>query len=284
FDAIRQAREIMEFIPAGDPHLVPDGEIQEPVYSPEEILGVVPHDVKTPFDVRELIMRITDGSLFSEFKSEYGNTMICGWAHIHGYPVGILGNNGVIFSESANKAAQFIQLSNQQNIPLIFLQNTTGYMVGKAYEEGGIIKNGAKLINAVSNSKVPSITLMIGSSFGAGNYGMNGRSYDPNFLFSYPNSKIGVMGSKQLAGVMRIIQKASAKAKGIPYDEQQAQMMEAMLVAEAESKSSSWHATSELWDDGIIDPRETRNYMGFALTVLYNQKIEGTSSYGVWRH
>ncbi|MEL6191581.1 MAG: carboxyl transferase domain-containing protein [Bacteroidota bacterium] len=284
FDAIRQAREIMEFIPAGDPHLVPDGEIQEPVYSPEEILGVVPYDVKTPFDVRELIMRITDGSLFSEFKSEYGNTMICGWAHIHGYPVGILGNNGVIFSESANKAAQFIQLSNQKNIPLIFLQNTTGYMVGKAYEEGGIIKNGAKLINAVSNSKVPSITLMIGSSFGAGNYGMNGRSYDPNFLFSYPNSKIGVMGSKQLAGVMRIIQKASAKAKGIPYDEQQAQMMEAMLVAEAESKSSSWHATSELWDDGIIDPRETRNYMGFALTVLYNQKIEGSNSYGVWRH
>ncbi|MEM9936578.1 MAG: carboxyl transferase domain-containing protein, partial [Bacteroidota bacterium] len=248
------------------------------------ILGVVPHDVKTPFDVRELIMRITDGSLFSEFKSEYGNTMICGWAHIHGYPVGILGNNGVIFSESANKAAQFIQLSNQKNIPLIFLQNTTGYMVGKAYEEGGIIKNGAKLINAVSNSKVPSITLMIGSSFGAGNYGMNGRSYDPNFLFSYPNAKIGVMGSKQLAGVMRIIQKASAKAKGIPYDEQQAQMMEAMLVAEAESKSSSWHATSELWDDGIIDPRETRNYMGFALTVLYNQKIKGSSSYGVWRH
>jgi len=157
-------------------------------------------------------------------------------------------------------------------------------MVGKAYEEGGIIKNGAKLINAVSNSKVPSITLMIGSSFGAGNYGMNGRSYEPNFLFSYPNAKIGVMGSQQLAGVMRIIQKASAKAKGIPYDEEQAKMIENMLIAEAEAKSSAWHSTSELWDDGVINPKETRNYLGFSLAVLYSQEIKGSNSYGVWRH
>ena len=283
-DAIRIAREIMEFIPESTPHLIPEGDIKPPKYSAEEILGVVPVDIKTPFDVRELIMRITDNSEFSEFKSEYGSTMVCGWANIHGYPVGILGNNGVIFSESANKGAQFIQLSNQKNIPLIFLQNTTGYMVGKAYEEGGIIKNGAKLINAVSNSKVPSITLMIGSSFGAGNYGMNGRSYEPNFLFSYPNSKIGVMGSQQLAGVMRIIQKASAKAKGIPYNEEQAKMLEGMLIAEAEAKSSAWYATSEMWDDGVINPAETRNYFGFCLTVLYNQEIKGTSGYGVWRH
>jgi len=240
---------------------------------------VVPADIKTPFDVRELIMRITDGSEFAEFKAAYGSTMVCGWAKINGYPVGILGNNGVIFSESANKGAQFIQLSNQKNIPLLFLQNTTGYMVGKAYEEGGIIKNGAKLINAVSNSKVPSITLMIGSSFGAGNYGMNGRSYDPNFLFSYPNAKIGVMGSQQLAGVM-----TSAKAKGVPFDEAQAKMIEGMLIAEAESKSSAWYSTSELWDDGIINPKETRNYIGFSLAVLYNQEIKGTNSYGVWRH
>ena len=229
-------------------------------------------------------MRITDGSKFSEFKPEYGKTLVTGWANIHGYPVGILGNNGVIFSESANKGAQFIQLSNKNNIPLIFLQNTTGYMVGKAYEEGGIIKNGAKLINAVSNSKVPSITLMIGSSYGAGNYGMNGRSYDPRFLFTYPHAKIGVMGSEQLAGVMEIIQKSSAKSLGKEVDEEQLNMMKAMLVAEAESKASAWHSTSELWDDGVIDPRETRNYLGFCLTVLYNQKIEGTHSYGVWRH
>lgn len=284
YDAIRMAREIMEFIPESTPHLVPDYEVKDSLFSSEEILGVVPEDIKTPFDVRELIIRITDGSEFSEFKSEYGSTMVCGWAKIHGYPVGILGNNGVIFSESANKGAQFIQLSNQKNIPLLFLQNTTGYMVGKVYEEGGIIKNGAKLINAVSNSKVPSITLMIGSSFGAGNYGMNGRSYDPNFLFAYPNSKIGVMGAQQLAGVMKIIQKASAKAKGIAYDEEQAKMIEGMLIAEAEAKSSAWHSTSEIWDDGIIDPRETRNYLGMALAVLYNNEIKGTKSYGVWRH
>jgi len=284
YDAIRVAREIMEFIPESEPHLEPSQPVRDPLFSPEEILGIVPADPKTPFDIRELIARITDGSEFSEFKAEYGNTMVCGWAKIHGYPVAILGNNGVIFSESANKGAQFIQLSNQKNIPLLFLQNTTGYMVGKAYEEGGIIKNGAKLINAVSNSKVPSITLMVGSSYGAGNYGMNGRSYDPNFLFAYPNSKIGVMGSQQLAGVMRIIQKASAAAKGIPYNEEQAKMLEMMLIQEAESKASAWHSTSELWDDGVIDPRETRNYLGFCLTVLYNQKIEGTRSYGVWRH
>ena len=228
-------------------------------------------------------MRICDGSRFSEFKPEYGNTMVCGWGKIHGYPIGIVANNGVIFSESANKGAQFIQLSNKNDIPLLFIQNTTGYMVGKAYEEGGIIKNGAKLINAVSNSKVPSITLMIGSSFGAGNYGMNGRSYDPNFYLLIPTQKIGVMGSEQLAGVMNIIQRASAKAAGIPFDEDNAKMIQQMLINEAESKASSWHSTSELWDDGVIDPSQTRNYLGFALAILYNQKIEGAKEYGVWR-
>jgi len=283
FDGIRMAREIMEFIKVEEPHQSPEIDVKPPLFDPEEILGVVPADVKIPMDVRELIMRITDGSEFSEFKPEYGNTMVCGWTKIHGYPVGILGNNGVIFSESANKAAHFIQLSNKNDIPLIFLQNTTGYMVGKEYEEGGIIKNGAKLINAVSNSEVPSITLMIGSSFGAGNYGMNGRSYDPNFLFSYPNAKIGVMGSEQLSGVMEIIQRASAKARGEKYDEEQGNMIKAMLISEAESKASSWHSTSELWDDGVIDPRETRNYLGFALAILYNQEIKGADSFGVWR-
>lgn len=283
-DGIRLAREIMEFVKVTKPHFTPTAAVEAPLYDKEEILSIVPANVKTPFDVRELIMRVVDGSKFSEFKPEYGNTMVTGWANIHGYPVGILGNNGVIFSESANKAAQFIQLCNNNDIPLIFLQNTTGYMVGKAYEEGGIIKNGAKLINAVSNSKVPSITLMIGSSYGAGNYGMNGRSFDPNFLFAYPNSKIGVMGSEQLAGVMEIIQRASAKSLGKEYDEKQGEMLKAMLMMEAESKSSPWYSTSEMWDDGIIDPRETRNYLGFALAILYNQKIKGAEGYGVWRH
>ncbi|MBT8219588.1 MAG: acyl-CoA carboxylase subunit beta [Bacteroidia bacterium] len=284
YDGIRIAREIMSILEVSKPHLIPKGKIEPPRYDAEEILGVVSHEVKQPFDCRELIIRVVDGSDFHEFKSEYGPTLICGWAKIHGYRVGIIGNNGVIFSDSANKGAQFIQLSNQNNIPLLFLQNTTGYMVGKKYEEGGIIKNGAKLINAVSNSEVPSLTLMIGNSYGAGNYGMNGRSFDPRFLLTYPNARIGVMGSEQLAGVMEIIQKASAKSLGVPYDEEQAAMMKAMLIAEADSKSSSWYSTSEIWDDGVIDPRETRNNLGFLLAVIYNQPIKGSQSYGVWRH
>lgn len=283
YDGIRLAREIMSFLHVEKPHFLPEGTIQEPLFDAEEILGVVPANIKTPFDVRELIMRVVDGSEFSEFKPEYGATLVTGWAKIHGYPVGILANNGVIFSESANKGAHFIQLSNKNNIPLLFIHNTTGYMVGKAYEEGGIIKNGAKLINAVSNSEVPHLSLMVGSSFGAGNYGMNGRSYHPRFLFAYPNSKVGVMGAEQLAGVMEIIQKASAKATGGTYDEAQAQMLKAMLIADTEAKASAWYSTSEMWDDGLLDPRETRNYLGFSLAVVYNQPIKGADAFGVWR-
>ncbi len=282
-DGIRMARELMEILDVPKPHFIPHGKIEEPLHDTEEILGVVPPNPKTPFDVRELIIRIIDGSRFSEFKPEYGRTLISGWAKIHGYPVGIIANNGVIFSESANKGAQFIQLSNKNNIPLIFMQNTTGYMVGKKYEEGGIIKNGAKLINAVSNSEVPAITLMIGASYGAGNYGMNGRSYDPRFLFSYPNAKIGVMGSEQLAGVMEIVQRASARSLGKAYNEEQGEILKQMLIAEAEAKSSAWYSTSELWDDGVIDPRQTRNYLGFSLAILYSQPIKGADSYGIWR-
>lgn len=284
YDAIRIAKEIMQIIKVDTPHLVPDKQIDEPLYKAEELLGIVPVNPKVAFDIRELIMRVVDGSRFSEFKPEYGASIVTGWAEIHGYPVGIVANNGVIFSESANKAAQFIQLSNKNDIPLIFMHNTTGYMVGKAYEEGGIIKNGAKLINAVSNSKVPHLTLMVGNSYGAGNYGMSGRSYDPRFLFTYPNAKIGVMGSEQLAGVMEIVQRASAKSLGQDYDEEKGAMLKAMLIAEAESKASAWYSTSEMWDDGVIDPRETRNYLGFSLAIVYNQPIKGAGSYGVWRH
>ncbi|RMG28797.1 MAG: acyl-CoA carboxylase subunit beta, partial [Bacteroidetes bacterium] len=282
-DGIRIAREIMQWVHVSQPHLIPSEPINPPHYPAEEILGVLPANPKTPFDARELIIRITDGSRFSEFKPEYGPTLVTGWAHIHGYPVGILANNGVIFSESANKGAHFIQLSNKNHIPLIFLQNTTGYMVGKQYEQGGIIKHGAKLINAVANSEVPHITLMIGNSYGAGNYGMSGRSFDPRFLFTYPHAKIGVMGAEQLAGVMDIIQRASARSLGKEFDEQQAAMMKAMLIQEAENKSSAWYSTSELWDDGVIDPRQTRNYLGFCLAVVYNQPIRGADAYGVFR-
>jgi acetyl-CoA carboxylase carboxyltransferase component len=282
-DGIRLAREIMEFVHVDKPHFVPSKNIQAPKYSSDELLGVVPADIKKAFDVRELIMRIADGSEFSEFKPNYGSSLVTGWMYIHGYKVGVIANNGVIFSESANKGAQFIQLSNKNHIPILFIQNTTGYMVGKAYEEGGIIKNGAKLINAVSNSEVPHLTLMVGSSYGAGNYGMCGRSYHPRFLFAYPNSKIGVMGSEQMAGVMEIIQRSSAKAAGVPYDEKQAEMLKMMLMSEADKKASAWHSTSELWDDGLLDPRETRNYLGFSLAVVYNSPIKGADGYGVFR-
>ncbi len=284
YDGIRIARDIMRHVKVTKPHFVPAQNIDEPLFSQEEILSVVPANPKLSFDIRELIMRIVDGSEFSEFKPEYGNTIVTGWTKIHGYPVGIIGNNGVIFSESANKGAQFIQLCNKNDIPILFMQNTTGYMVGKAYEEGGIIKNGAKLINAVSNSEVPHLTLMVGNSYGAGNYGMNGRSYKPRFLFTYPNAKIGVMGGEQLAGVMEIVQRASGRSKGEDYDEEKGAAIKAMLIADAESKASAWYSTSELWDDGVIDPRQTRNYLGFSLAIVYNQPIKGTTEYGVWRH
>lgn len=283
-DGIKIARNIMRHVKVTTPHLEPKEKILEPLYDAEEILSVVPANTKTPFDIRELIMRIVDGSEFSEFKSEYGSTIVTGWTKIHGYPVGIIANNGVIFSESANKGAQFIQLCNKNDIPILFIHNTTGYMVGKEYEEGGIIKNGAKLINAVSNSEVPHLTLMVGNSYGAGNYGMNGRSYNPRFLFTYPNAKLGVMGGEQLAGVMEIVQRGSAKAKGIEFDEEQAAMLKQMLIADVESKASAYFSSSEIWDDGVIDPRETRSYMGFALAIVYNQEIKGTEAYGVWRH
>ena len=282
-DAIKIARDIMKWIKVEQPNFLPEKNIKEPIYNTEEILGILPKNNKTPFDIREIIARIVDGSEFSEFKSEYGNTLITGWAKIHGYPVGIIGNNGVIFSESANKGAQFIQLSNKNNIPLIFPQNTTGYMVGKIYEEGGIIKNGAKLINAVANSEVPHITLMIGNSYGAGNYGMAGRSYEPRFLFTYPNAKIGVMGAEQLAGVMDIVKMSSAKSLGIKIDKKKLLQEKKDLIKQVESKESAWHSTSELWDDGVIDPRETRNYLGFTLAVVYNQKIKGADTFGVFR-
>jgi len=282
-DALRLARELMRYVKKPTPQLIPES-FAAPHFDAEDLLSIIPVNLKQAFDVRELIIRIIDGADFTEFKSEYGSTLITGWAHIQGYPLGIIANNGVIFSESANKGAQFIQLCNKNNIPILFVQNTTGYMVGKQYEEGGIIKNGAKLINAVSNSEVPHITLMIGNSYGAGNYGMCGRSYGPRFLFTYPNAKIGVMGSEQLAGVMEIIQRSAAKKSGKEYDAEQGEMVKQMLIIEAEKKSSAWHSTSELWDDGVIDPRETRNYLGFALSVVNNTAIKGTDAYGVWRH
>ncbi|PCJ88697.1 MAG: acetyl-CoA carboxylase carboxyltransferase subunit [Flavobacteriales bacterium] len=280
-DGIRLAREIMEIIKY--PQTSEKSEAEEPKYSIDEILGIISTDLKKSFDSREIIARITDGSHFHEFKKDYGNTLVTGWAEIHGFKVGIIANNGVIFSEAANKGAHFIQLCNQNDTPLIFLQNTTGFMVGKKYEEQGMIKHGAKLVNAVSNSTVPAITIMIGASYGAGNYAMCGRAYEPRFLFSWPNSKIAVMGSEQLAGVMAIIQRQQVEKAGGKMDKEGAEQMRQYLIAEVDKQSNAYFATSQLWDDGIIDPRETRNVLGFCLEVVYNTPVKGTKEFGIFR-
>jgi acyl-CoA carboxylase subunit beta len=280
-DGIRIAREIMSVIKVPH-HTAPRG-VKAPLYNAEELLGIVQADVRKPFDAREVIARITDGSEFSEFKKEYGATLVTGFAKIHGYQIGIIANNGVLFSESANKGAQFIQLCNRSDIPLLFLQNITGFMVGQKYEEGGIIKNGAKLVNAVSNSTVPAITIMMGASYGAGNYAMNGKAYEPRFLFSYPNSKIAVMGPDQLGGVMEIIQREAAARGGYAIDEDGMKQMREYIAAEAEKTSNALYATGQMWDDGVIDPRETRNYLGMVLAVVNNAGIHGTKEFGVFR-
>lgn len=282
-DGIRIVRDIVAGLAPPDTHFVPAQVPAEPVYGPEELYGIVSADIRQPFDAREVIARITDGSEFSEFKPEYGPTLITGWAEIHGYRVGIIANNGVLFSESANKGTHFIQLCNRRLTPILYLQNITGFMVGRQYEEGGIIKNGAKLINAVSNSEVPAITVLMGASYGAGNYAMGGRAFQPRFLFSYPNARIAVMGPEQLGGVMEMIQRQASEKAGMPYDEAQGQALRAHLVGEVEKQSGAAYASAQLWDDGIIDPRETRNYLGFCLAVVNNRPIKSDNTYGVFR-
>jgi acetyl-CoA carboxylase carboxyltransferase component len=283
-DAIRIAREIVSHIEWQKGAVPLPREIEEPRYDAEDLLGIASADIRVPFDSREVIARIADGSRFSEFKQHYGPTLVTGWAHVHGFPVGILANNGILFSESANKGAQFIQLCNESNVPLLFLQNVTGFMVGKKYEQEGIIKHGAKLINAVSNSTVPAITIMTGASYGAGNYAMCGRAYEPRFLFTWPNHRIAVMGGKQLAGVLDIIQRQAAEKKGETVDEQRLEVMKGMVEAQIENESNAFFATARLWDDGIIDPRDTRTVVGLALSISYNRAFEGSSAWGVFRH
>jgi acetyl-CoA carboxylase carboxyltransferase component len=283
-DAVRLGREIVAHLRWRKRGIVPPRAFAEPVYDADELLGIASADLKIPFDAREVIARIVDGSRFSEFKPLYGSSLVCGWAHVHGYPVGILANNGILFSESANKGAQFIELCNQSDIPLLFLQNITGFMVGKKYEQEGIIKNGAKLINAVSNSTVPAITIMIGSSFGAGNYAMCGRAYEPRFLFTWPNHRIGVMGGKQLAGVLDIIQRGAAQKRGEVVDEQRLSVMKQMVEGQIDMESDPYFATARLWDDGIIDPRDTRNVVAMSLSAACTRPVEGTMAFGVFRH
>ncbi|MBB3602079.1 acetyl-CoA carboxylase carboxyltransferase component [Mycolicibacterium sp. BK556] len=255
-----------------------------PLADPEELLGIVSADLRIPFDPREVIARVVDGSDFDEFKAMYGASLVTGWATLHGYPVGILANaRGVLFSEESQKATQFIQLANRSNTPLLFLHNTTGYMVGKAYEEGGMVKHGSMMINAVSNSRVPHISLLIGASYGAGHYGMCGRAYDPRFLFAWPSAKSAVMGGAQLAGVLSIVNRAATEARGGTVDEQADAALRAAVEAQIEAESLPMFLSGRIYDDGVIDPRDTRTVLGMCLSAIANAPIEGTSNFGVFR-
>ncbi|HET8643817.1 MAG TPA: carboxyl transferase domain-containing protein, partial [Pseudonocardiaceae bacterium] len=256
----------------------------EPVHDPQELLGLVPFDLKTPFDPREVIARVVDGSRFDEFKPLYGTSLVTGWASVHGYPIGILANaRGVLFSEESQKATQFIQLANQVDTPLLFLHNTTGYMVGRDYEQGGIIKHGAMMINAVSNSRVPHLSIMIGASYGAGNYGMCGRAYEPRFLFTWPSAKSAVMGPAQLAGVLSIVARQAAAARGQQIREEDDQAMRAAVEGQIEAESLAFFLSGRLYDDGVIDPRDTRTVLGLCLSTIHNAPVEGARAFGVFR-
>ena len=283
-DAIRIGRSIVKRLNWTKRGPAPRTEIIEPLEDPEELLGIVPADLKIPFDPREVIARIVDGSHFDEFKPLYGSSLVTGWAELNGYPIGILANaRGVLFSEESQKATQFIQLANRSNTPLLFLHNTTGYMVGKEYEEGGMIKHGSMMINAVANSKVPHISILLGASYGAGHYGMCGRAFDPRFLFAWPSSKSAVMGGAQLAGVISIVGRAAAEARGQVFDEQADAGMRAMIENQIEAESLPMFLSGRLYDDGVIDPRDTRTVVGMCLSAIATAPIEGTENFGVFR-
>jgi acetyl-CoA carboxylase carboxyltransferase component len=258
-------------------------EPDDPMHDAEELLGLVSRDLRSPVDVRDVIARTVDGSRFEEFKSRYGTSLVCGWASIHGYPVGVLGNNGVLYPDSAQKGAHFIQLCNQIDVPLIFLQNITGFMVGKDFEQNGIIKKGSQMVNAVSNSTVPHLTVILGSSYGAGNYGMSGRAFGNRFTFLWPTAKIAVMGPKQIAGVMSLVRRGQAARKGIEIDEEEDGRIVAYAERTQEAGSLALQASGAISDDGIIDPRDTRNVLGMCLSSVRNRDIKGAEGYGVFR-
>lgn len=281
-DALAIARDIFAQIPLKRHVPFQMEKPEEPLYSPEEIYGIISKDPKVPFDVREIIARLVDGSRFHEFKENYGNTLVTGFAHIFGCPVGIVANNGVLFSESAQKAAHFVELCDQRGVPLVFLQNITGFMVGKKYENEGIAKHGAKMVMAVSTARVPKYTVVIGGSFGAGNYGMCGRAYQPRFLWMWPNARISVMGGEQAANVLLTVKLDQLKAKGQDMDEAQRQAFKKPTLEKYDRESSAYFSTARLWDDGIIDPIDTRKVLSLALHASFNKKWPERSS-GVFR-
>ena len=257
-------------------------ETREPAYPASELYGIVPKDTRRPFDIREVIARIVDGSELDEFKARYGKTLVTGFAHLHGYPVGIVANNGILFSESALKGAHFIELCNQRGIPLVFLQNITGFMVGRKYENAGIAKDGAKMVTAVACSSVPKFTVVIGGSFGAGNYAMCGRAYGARFLWMWPNARISVMGGEQAAGVLATVRRDGIEAKGGSWSADEEDAFKAPIREQYESQGSPWYATARLWDDGIIDPADTRRVLGLGISASLNAQIE-PARFGVFR-
>ena len=255
---------------------------QEPAYDPAELLGVVPADLRTPYDIREVIARLVDGSRFDEFKARFGETLVCGFAHLKGCPIGIIANNGVLFSEAAQKGAHFVELCSQRRIPLVFLQNITGFMVGRKYENEGIARHGAKMVTAVATTSVPKITMLVGGSFGAGNYGMAGRAYRPRFLWTWPNSRISVMGGPQAAGVLATVKRDAMERAGETWSAEEEAAFKQPTIDMFEEQSHPLYASARLWDDGIIDPRKSRDVLFLSLSAALNAPIEETK-FGVFR-
>jgi len=283
--AIAIVRELIRNLPEGEKTRLTMKAPKPPLYDPQEIYGIVSRDLKTPYDVREVIARIVDGSEFTEFKALFGSTLVCGFAYIHGYPVGILGNNGILFSDSALKATQFIQLCDRRRIPLVFLQNINGYIIGREYERHGITKDGHKMVNAVSTATVPKFTVMTGASFGAGNYGMCGRAYGPRFLWNWPNAEIGVMGGEQAADVLITVKNDQlARAGSPPMSAEEVTAIKNPIVEAARKESNAYYSTANLWDDGIIDPAETRNVLGLSISAALNAPIrDDAAGFGIFR-
>jgi acetyl-CoA carboxylase carboxyltransferase component len=283
--AITIIRDIVANLPDNPKARLTCKQVRPPLYPAEELYGIIPKDISTPYDIREVIARIVDGSEFLEFKAMYGPTLVCGFAYIHGYPVGILANNGILFSESALKGTQFIQLCDSRKIPLLFLQNITGFIIGSEYERGGITKNGHKMVNAVATSTVPKFTVIVGASFGAGNYAMCGRAYSPRFLWMWPNSQIGVMGGQQAADVLISIQNDQRKRMGqAPLSQEEVAFLRDPVIQAAIKEGDAYYSTSNLWDDGILDPAKTRDALGLAISASLNAPIrDDVFGYGTFR-
>ncbi|MCK0170005.1 carboxyl transferase domain-containing protein [Aliiroseovarius sp. S1123] len=280
--ALALARRAVESLNRTKPATVKWQEPEEPAYDPEELLGVVPADLKTPYDIREVIMRIVDGSRFDEFKPRFGETLVTGFAHLKGCPIGIVANNGVIFSEAAQKGAHFVELCSQRNIPLVFLQNITGFMVGRKYENEGIARHGAKMVTAVATTNVPKVTMVVGGSYGAGNYGMAGRAYQPRFMWTWPNSRISVMGGEQAAGVLATVKRDAIERQGGEWSADEEAAFKQPTIDMFEEQSHPLYASARLWDDGIIDPRKSREVLYLSLLAALNAPIEDTK-FGVFR-